>query len=126
MGYTLEGSVRVENGKTYICSERIREIVGEYDLDGWSDYTKEAYAELSDGQEIAEIIYDKVTDTSRWSVHHECVFKLNGKFYRTHYSEGATEMQDESPYEYDGDWVEVDEVVPKEVTIIKYVSKGRD
>jgi len=126
MGYTLEGSVKVENGKTFICNERIREIVGEYDLDGWSDYTKEAFEKLTDGVEVAEIIHDKVTDTSRWSVHHECVFKLNGNFYRTYYSFGATEMQDESPYEYDGDWVEVEEVVPKEVTVVKYVLKGRD
>lgn len=41
----------------------------------------------------------------------------------TYYSVGATEMQEESPYEYEGEWVEVTEVVPKEVTVTKYVPK---
>ncbi|PAE24116.1 hypothetical protein CHI10_14595 [Bacillus sp. 7894-2] len=71
----------------------------------------------------SHVIYDKITDTGRWSEYHECVFELNGKTYMTDYSRGATEMQDESPYEYDGEWIEVTEVVPKEVTVIKYVAK---
>lgn len=127
MGYTLTGSVKVEDGKTFICNERIREIVGGYDLESWSEYTEDALEKLTDGNEIAEIIYDKVSGTSRWSVEYECVFKLGGKFYKTYYSEAATEIQDESPFEYDGDWVEVTEVVPKEVTVIQYVpAKGDD
>jgi hypothetical protein len=46
---------------------------------------------------------DKITSTSRWSVHHQIIFDYDGKFYRTHYSEGATEYQDESPWEYDNE-----------------------
>ena len=48
-------------------------------------------------------IEDKITDTSRWSIHHEIVFPDNGRFYKTHYSEGATEIQDERPWEYENE-----------------------
>lgn len=46
---------------------------------------------------------DKIVDTSRWSIHHSIIFEDQGKFYKTYYSEGATEMQDESPWEYDNE-----------------------
>lgn len=65
-------------------------------------------------------VLDEITDTSRWSVHHRIIFKHEGKFYETYYSEGATEMQDESPWEYD-DEVECDEVELKEVKVVKWV-----
>lgn len=70
-----------------------------------------------------KVISDDIVDTSRWSEIHEMIFqdKGDGKFYRTNYSQGLTECQDESPYEYDSDMIEVDQVVPKEVTVIKYV-----
>lgn len=67
-----------------------------------------------------EIISDEIYDTSRWSVHHELIFKNLGKFYRTSYSRGATEYQDESPFEHDGDEIECDEVRPVERTVIVY------
>ena len=65
-------------------------------------------------------IFDEMTDVSRWSIHHRIVFEDGGKFYSAHYSEGATESQDERPWEYDGD-VECSEVELKEVTIKKWV-----
>lgn len=40
-------------------------------------------------------IKDTITDTSRWSEHHEIIFSHNGKFYKTYYSQGLTEQQDE-------------------------------
>lgn len=46
-------------------------------------------------------ILDEITDQSRWSVHHRIIFPYQGKFYEAYYSEGATEMQDESAWEYD-------------------------
>ena len=67
-------------------------------------------------------ILNEITDTSRWSVYHRIVFGYEGKFYETHYSEGATEMQDESPWEYE-DEVECDEVELKEVKVKKWVKK---
>jgi len=63
---------------------------------------------------------DEVVDTSRWSVIHELIFEHEGKHYRTFYSKGATEYQDESPWEYDED-VKCTEVELKEVTVKQWV-----
>ena len=65
-------------------------------------------------------LFDEIVDTSRWSIHHRCVFADNGKFYEAYYSVGATESQFESPWEYDEN-VECSEVVAKEVTVIKWM-----
>ena len=75
-----------------------------------------------DDVDDAEIIENEIVDTSRWSIHHTAVFKLdcNEKFYQTHYSTGATENQDESPYEYDPDEIECVEVAPVTKTITIY------
>lgn len=66
-----------------------------------------------------ETVYKKIIDNSRWSIQHEIVVrrKSDGKFFRDFYSVGATESQDEGPYDYtDPDFTEV---FPKEkVTII--------
>lgn len=52
---------------------------------------------------------DNITDHRRWSVVHQIVFEHEGKFYQTEYSVGATEKQDEGPWEYD-DEVECEEL----------------
>ncbi|HHX69849.1 MAG TPA: hypothetical protein GX708_17610 [Gallicola sp.] len=65
-------------------------------------------------------IKDDIVDTSRWSIHHEIIFAYNGKFYSACYSEGATEMQCESPWEYESE-VECTEVELKEVKVMKWV-----
>lgn len=67
-----------------------------------------------------ELVSDDITDTTRWSVLHYVVFKFDGKFYATGYSEGATEYQDESPFEYEPDEIECKEVFPVEKTITVY------
>jgi len=67
-----------------------------------------------------ETVYDKIIGKGRWSVHYERVFKHDGKFYATTYQMGATEGQDERPYEYDDDEVECKEVFPVEKTITVY------
>ena len=66
------------------------------------------------------IISDEIIDTSRWSVIHELIFNYNGKIYSTSYSVGATEQQDERPWEYD-DWIDCVEVAAVEKTITVYV-----
>ena len=58
-------------------------------------------------------INDKVIDNTRWSIIHEITFPFDGKFYQTTYSVGATEQQDESPWEYE------DEIICEEVQLIK-------
>jgi len=65
------------------------------------------------------VITDKIVDTSRWSIIHEIVFEDNGKFYQTTYSEGATECQDERPWEYK-DEIDCYEVEIREVKIKKW------
>lgn len=65
-------------------------------------------------------LVDDIIDNSRWSIHHKIVFEDKGKFYQTYYSEGATEMQDESPWEYDDD-VECTEVELRDVKVKKWI-----
>jgi len=67
-------------------------------------------------------IKDTIVDTSRWSIHHEIIFEFQGKFYRTYYSVGATETQDESPWKYD-DKIKCTEVEIKQVLVSKWVAK---
>lgn len=70
-----------------------------------------------------QLVKEELFDTSRWSHHYERIYKdLNtGKFYSTTYSRGATECQDERPYEFDGPEVDFTEVVPRETVVIEYV-----
>lgn len=65
-------------------------------------------------------IVDSIIDTTRWSIIHEIVFADKGKFYRTTYSEGATECQDERPWEYE-DEIECEEVELREVKVKKWM-----
>ncbi len=51
--------------------------------------------------ETGKIIEDTILENDRWSILHEIVFSLNGTHYTTTYRVGATEQQDESPWEYD-------------------------
>ena len=75
-----------------------------------------------DDSDIFRVVEDKIVDNSRWSIRHEAVLqhKETGKFYVTHYSVGATENQDEKPYEYDMEVV-LKEVEPVETTVLVYV-----
>jgi hypothetical protein len=66
-----------------------------------------------------KIIENNIVDTTRWSIIHELVFSIEGKYYKTDYSEGATECQDERPWEYDKE-VECTEVHPVEKLITIY------
>lgn len=72
---------------------------------------------------VGEGVSDVIVDHSRWSVVHEAVFEHEGKFYSTSYSVGATEQQDEAPYEYDKDEIECPEVklVEKVVKVYELV-----
>lgn len=84
-------------------------------------FKKETLQDLvGDAVDGYEIIYDKIDGNSRWSIIHEMVFKFDGKFYMTSYSVGATECQDESPYEFDDDEIECKEVFQKQKTITVY------
>lgn len=63
----------------------------------------------SDGKTVGAL-EDTIIDVDRWSIIHEIVFLWkDGKTYRTGYSVGATEHQEERPWEYE-DEVECTEV----------------
>ena len=61
--------------------------------------TREEALDILD--EGTDVVLDEIVDTGRWSIHHRVVIRFNGKLYRGSYSVGATENQDESPWEYE-------------------------
>ena len=65
-------------------------------------------------------VYDKIIGHRRWSVDYERVFRHEGRFYRTVYSRGATEGQDEQPYQYGPDEIECQEVIPVQRLVTVY------
>lgn len=84
-------------------------------------FKKEDLIDLMEGGfDDFEVVHDQMIDKSRWSIIHELVFKYHGKFYATTYRYGATESQDERPFEYDPDEIECKEVFPVLKTITVY------
>ena len=69
-------------------------------------------------------IETKIVDTSRWSIINEGVFhnKALDKYFRASWSIGATECQDERPFEGETS-VTLTEVVQKEVLVKQWVTK---
>lgn len=88
------------NAKLELTKDEARAII-------WDDY---------DGD--IEVIEDDLIDTTRWSEVHNIIIKKDGRFYQDSYSVGATEMQDEEPYEYSEP--NFTEVFPVEKTVIVY------
>jgi len=74
-------------------------------------------------EEDWELVYDNIEDTSRWSEFHEivCLHKPTGKYYMSSYSQGLTECQDESPWDYDEP--KFTQCWPKEVTVTQYTKE---
>ncbi len=73
-----------------------------------------------DEWEDGETIENEIIDTTRWSVVHNIIFKHKDTFYKTTYSVGATEIQDEGPFEYDPDEIECAEVEPYDTVVTAY------
>lgn len=69
------------------------------------------------------VLQDELTDVSRWSTHHCLVVEKDGVCYAANYHQGATEYQDELPFE-DQEPVIFREVVPviKQVTFYEEVT----
>lgn len=74
----------------------------------------------ADSDEHGEIIDDVITGTRRWSEDHRLVFRDHGQLWAVRYSVGLTEMQDESPWEHEGDEIECTCVHAVEVKTIEY------
>ena len=73
-----------------------------------------------------ESIEDNIIESDRWSYLNEVIFKdvESGKHYKSNYRTGATENQDESPYEYADNEEECIEVEQKEVLVKQWVPIG--
>lgn len=73
------------------------------------------------GNDEFDIVVNKITDTSRWAIHHRLVIyrKTDQRYFETHYRTGATEYQEESPFEYE-DEVTLREVFAVEKTVIVF------
>jgi hypothetical protein len=67
------------------------------------------------------IMENRMVDRDRWSIHHELVFKFEDKFYLAPYSVGATEYQDESPWQHESEFVQCYEVEQRPITTYFYV-----
>lgn len=68
-----------------------------------------------------ETVKTEIVDVTRWSLIYENIYKQksSGKFFKTSYSVGATEDQDEPPYEYVKEAV-FEEVFPVEKLVTVY------
>lgn len=83
----------------------------------------EARDVVREDHEDWEKVESEIVESSRWSIIYSGVFKHipTGKYYAASWSVGATEQQDEQPFEYE-DEVEFYEVVQKPVTVMQWVS----
>jgi len=69
----------------------------------------------------ADVVRDQIVSHGRWTVGHELIFRRDGKLYRTHYQRGATESQDEGPWEYTNPVI-CTEVIAVEKTVVDYTN----
>lgn len=85
-------------------------------------FTKQEIEDLDLPYNKSIVKSDEIIEVTRWSIVHQLVFKHDNKYWRCLYREGATELQDESPFEYD-DVVEATEVELKDVTVKVWIDK---
>ena len=78
------------------------------------------WGDSDDWEETIDTV--QVTGKSRWSIQKEGVFlhKPSNKHYEFYWQVGATEMQDEQPFEYEKE-VHPVEVELKEIVVQKWV-----
>lgn len=66
-----------------------------------------------------EIIEKSIVDRGLWTIRYKCIVRRNdGKYFKTFYQVGATESQDEGPFEYT--YPIFTEVIPVQKTITVY------
>lgn len=70
-----------------------------------------------------EVLANHLVGVARWALLYRLVFEYDEKLYETVYRVGATEMQDERPFEHDPDEIECVEVERFERTVIDYRAK---
>lgn len=80
------------------------------------------YRNVEGSSEGYELIDDEIWTNTRWAIVHKIIFKHGGQFWTTMYQVGATEFQEQEPWEFLSE-VECTEVVPVEKTITTYEVK---
>ena len=78
-------------------------------------FTKEFLQDMGEGT-----VSERIIETRRWVTVYERIFEYEGKTYKTIYEVGATEQQDQAPYEYEKNEIECPEVEPFKKTVIAY------
>jgi hypothetical protein len=69
----------------------------------------------------ATLVRNDICGKSRWNIINEFVFSTkDGKYFGGSYSYGATENQDNAPFEYEPDEVELAELESYEEMVTKY------
>lgn len=84
-------------------------VVDEYDLPSGGS-----------AEHAVEVLEDTIVDTSRWSTEHLLTVRIKDRFYQTRYRVGATECQEEYPWD-DQESVEFKEVVRREKMVQVWV-----
>jgi hypothetical protein len=87
---------------------------------------KELQAMVYGDSETLDLVEDSITGHGRWVVNHRGIFKdkTTNKYYQTYWRVGATECQEEVPFEYEYEKeVECDEVEQKEIISLTWVVK---
>jgi hypothetical protein len=67
------------------------------------------------------VVVNEQIDRNRWMAICLLVVKIDDKFYEATYQKGLTEQQDSCPFEYDGETITFQRVMPQEKTVIEYV-----
>lgn len=85
-----------------------------------SEWAEFLYGDHDISEEFVAVTEPEHDGKSRWEDHYHQVFRHNteGTYWRVFWTRGATEYQDEGPQN-----VHFCQVYPKEVTVIKYVTK---
>jgi hypothetical protein len=93
------------------------------------ELVEETHVEDENGN-VLGIVKRTRTEDSRWSANYVMIFSCTKmdrtkNFYRTQYSRGLSEQQEESPFEHDPDQIECPEVFERVSTVVRkdYVSE---
>jgi len=74
-------------------------------------------------EEVGEIISNKIIEQGRWDILHQLIWKHpDGRVFQCGYRQGATEQQDQGPWEYDKE-VHCVEMEKKIVEVEQWVIK---
>ena len=58
---------------------------------------------LGEDDFIVACLVDEIVDQRRWETSHKLIFEKDGKYYRTYYDVGSTEMQEHGIWEYESE-----------------------